>query len=220
MPLLYARNMATDDGDDLFFERFGNRFFDVYAFQFSVDDLGHIFHADTMLKLNNWIQAGYIKPNFWKDPRGGKERRRFSITEIARIAVIDALVNSVGIKPNEAIEVADFCIPFLNESLERDATGKLKSTANMYVMSWRDRATGKTQSSVYYRKPNDPNLYTDNPDLNPDAAPAGPPAGIAIHLPLSDFFNKVFIECAKFLAMRKRGVVDRVGRPVNAASRE
>jgi hypothetical protein len=194
----------------------GNTFFDVHVPQFSMEDLGRLFPPEVMLKVLNWIQAGYVKPDYWKDPRGGKDRRRFSIVEITRIAIIDSLVNGIGIKPSQAVEVADFCIPFLNETFDRDAAQELKSTALVYVMTWLGRSDGKMQSTVYYRKLDDPILYDDNPDSNPDAEPLAPPAGVAIHLPLTNFFDKVFLDCAALLTQQKRGGMDKFRRPVSA----
>src|SRR5687768_2555944 len=119
MAVCYGPAMPYDD----------DTFFDVHDPQFSHEDLARIFFPDTMLKVGNWIQAGHVKPDYWKDPRGGKERRRYSIVEIARIGIIDQLVHGVGIKPSQAAEIADFGIPFLNDSFDRHLDGERKSTA-------------------------------------------------------------------------------------------
>jgi hypothetical protein len=194
----------------------GNTFFDVHTRQFSVEDLGQIFFPDTMLKLGNWIQAGYIKPDYFKDPRGGRDRRRFSIVEIARIALIDTLVNGIGIKPSLAAEIADYAVPFLNETFVRDAAQERVSNARVYIISCLRREDGKMQSLTLYRKPEDPAWYTDNPDLNPDAKPHAPPKGAVILYPLSDAFNTVFLSAAALLAKQKRGGMDKFRRPIDA----
>lgn len=201
--------------DQAFFDRYGGVFFEVHTNQFSHDDLSKIFFPDTMLKLGNWIAAGYVKPDYQKDPtRGGPDRRRYSIVEITRIAIIDTLVNAIGLKPSQAAQVADFSIPFLNDTFDRHPDNTPKSTARIYIVSWLNREDGRIKSTVYYRKLDDPNLYGDDPHLNPDAKPIAPPWA-AIHLPLTDTFNKIFIECAKFLVINKRGGVDKFRRPVD-----
>jgi hypothetical protein len=207
----------TDTADELFFERYGNVYFDVFEQQFSVEDLSHIFFPDTMTKLNFWITAGYIKPLAYKDPRGGRDRRRFSIIEISRIAIIDSLVHSVGLRPSHAVQIANFCLPFLNDTFDRDAAHELKSTSKLYVRSWLDRASGKMKSRVFYRKHGEHQFYADDPDLNPDAQPRVVSSGVAIELPLTAFFNQVFLTCAKYLAARGRGGMDKFRRPANAA---
>lgn len=213
--------MPPDDStltpeDQAFFDRYGGVFFQVHTNQFSHDDLSKIFFPDTMLKLGNWIAAGYVKPDYQKDhTRGGPDRRRYSIVEITRISIIDSLVNGIGLKPSQAAQVADFGIPFLNDTIERHPDNTLKSTARIYIASRLNREDGRMKSAVYYRKLDDPHFYSDDPNLNPDAKPLGPLAGTAIHLPLTDVFNKIFIQCAKFLVINKRGGVDKFRRPVD-----
>jgi hypothetical protein len=195
----------------------GDTFFDVHTPQFSHDDVGRLFFPDTMLKLTNWINAGYVKPERVKDLlHGGKPRLRYSITEITRIAIIDSLVNGVGIKPSQAVVVADFAMPFLNDQFDRHPDGELISTARMYVTAWLRREDGKVQCGVYYRKRDDPNFYVDDPFVNPDAKPHAPSSGMAIHLPLTDFFNKTYLTCVDLLTNQKRGGMDKFRRPVNA----
>jgi len=209
-------SMASED--DIFFERYGEVFFDVHVPQFSHDDLGKIFPPDTMLKVGNWINAGYVKPDFWKDPRGGKDRRRYSIIEITRIAIIDSLVNGIGLKPSHAAQIADVGITFLNDSFDRHPDNVLKSTAHMFVASWLGREDGKVKSDIYYRKvedADDPYFYLHDPHLNPDAKRFGPLKGTAVHLPLTGIFQKIYLECAKFLASRGRGMLDKYRRPID-----
>jgi hypothetical protein len=194
----------------------GDTFFDVHAPQFSHDDVGRIFFPDTMLKLGNWITAGYVKPERVKDPvKGGPARLRYSVTEIVRIAILDSLVNGIGIKPSQASEVADFCMPFLNDAFDRHPDGELVSTARLYVASWLNREDGKMKSSVSYRKLDDPALYVEDPYLNPDAKPHAPSKGTAIHLALTDTFNTVFLACAQLLSNQGRGGMDKFRRPVD-----
>jgi hypothetical protein len=56
---------------------YGETYFSVHDPQFSEQDLSNLFSPATLLKLGNWIQAGYIKPDYCKDPRGGRDRRRY-----------------------------------------------------------------------------------------------------------------------------------------------
>ncbi len=210
--------MMTDKADDDAFSAVhGEHFFDVHTAQFSEGDLKQLLHPETMVKLQNWIQAGYVKPDMpWKHPRGGKERRGYSIVEICRINIIDSLVNGIGIAPSKAVEVADFAIPFLNDRFDRHADGVLKSKAHLYIYSWLDRSTGRMKSSVAYLKPPDTTVwYADDPFLNPDAKPYRPPAGMCILTPISDFFNAMFTNCAKYLVNNKRGAMDKFRRPVD-----
>lgn len=194
----------------------GDTLFDVHAPQFSMEDLGRVFYPDVMLKLGNWIAAGYVKPDFWKDPRGGKDRRRFSIVEMTRISLIDQLVNGIGIKPSHAAEVADFAIPFLNDAFDRDAAQDLVSRARIYISTWLNRADGKMKSGVNYRKSGDTAWYIDDPFRNPDAKPHAPPKGVAILIPLSDTFETVFLAAAEVLKAQKRGGMDKFRRPIDA----
>jgi hypothetical protein len=195
---------------------YGDYFFDCIAPQFSEYDLGRILLPETMTKLNNWITAGYVKPHLWKDPRGGRDRRRYSIAEIFRIAIIGSLVNNIGIRPSDAAEIADFAIPFLNENrFERHPDRELKSKANLFLMSWRDRESGRVKSKTIYFKADDNAWYDDDPYLNPDAKPQGPPVGIHILLPLTDIFNGVYMDCAKYLVNNKRAeLLDKYGKPI------
>jgi hypothetical protein len=194
----------------------GNTFFDVHAPQFSIEDLGQIFLPDVMLKLGNWIQRGYVKPDYFKDPRGGKDRRRFSIVEMERIAIIDNLVNGIGLKPSQAAEIADFSMPFLNDSFDRDAAQERVTKARMYVVSSLRREEGKMKSRVLYRKPDEAAWYEHNPDVVPDAKPFAPPKGAVILLPLSNSFDTVFLAATALLTKQKRGGMDRFRRPVDA----
>jgi hypothetical protein len=198
---------------------YGETYFSVHDPQFSEQDLSNLFFPATLLKLGNWIQAGYIKPDYRKDPRGGRDRRRYSIVEIARISIIDGLVNCIGIAPSRAVEVADFCIPFLNDHFDRNPDRTLKSLSSIYVISWLDRSSGRMQSKVMYRKPpedDDFAWYEDDPFLNPDAKPCGPPGHMAIVVPVTRWFMTLFINCTKYLWNRNRGLLDKWGRPVDA----
>ena len=195
----------------------GSTFFDVHEPQFSHEDIGHIFFPDTMLKLANWQIAGYVKPSYVKDPRGGKPRRRYSIVDIARIGIIDQLVNGIGLRPSHAAEIADFAITFLHETFDRHPDAELKSKALIYVTSWLDRDSGKFKSNVYYRKLEDPGpVYTEDPYLNPDAKQFVSFTGVAIHLPLTHTFNRYFLTASEFLTNHKRGGMDKFRRPVDA----
>jgi hypothetical protein len=195
----------------------GGTFFDVHVPQFSHEDVGGIFFPDTMLKLGNWLQRGYVKPERVKDPvQGGPPRLRYSITEIARIAIIDTLVEGIGIKPSHASEVADFCMPFLNDAFDRHPDGELVSPARMYVTAWLNRDDGKMSSSLYYQRLDEPGfLYVEDPYRNPDAKPHRPYKGTAIHLPLTDLFNQIFLTCAQRLTNQGRGGMDKFRRPVD-----
>jgi hypothetical protein len=193
----------------------GDTAFSAYDLQFSEQDLSHIFYPETMLKLNNWIQAGYVKPGYLKDPRGGRDRRRYSIFGIARIGIIDTLVNGIGISPSQAVEVVDFATPYLNDQFDRHPDGTLKSEAHLYLHSWLDRPSGRMKSRVIYMT-DDWTFYEDDPFRNLDAKRCAPPIGASIFLPLSRFFSETFLKCTTYLAARKRGMLDRYGRPVNA----
>jgi hypothetical protein len=211
--------MIETENDKLFRAVHGDTFFDCTTPQFSEQDLANILFPETMLKLGNWIQAGYVKPDYWKDPRGGKDKRRYSIVEIFRIGLIDSLVNGIGIKPSHAVEVVDFVIPFFNDIFDRHPDRELKSKAALYVMSWLDRRTGHMVSNVLYVKPDDAagTYYEDDPYLNPDAKPLRSPGGTSILLPVTDLFYGLFLNCAKYLAMRNRGMTDKWGRPIENA---
>lgn len=212
--------MANAD-DDAFCADHGEHFFDCTTAQFSERDLGNIFFPDTMLKLENWITAGYVKPDLYKDPEGGrKERRRYNIVEVARIAIIDSLTNGCGLKPSQAVEVADFSLPFLNDSFfDRHPDRTLKSNARIFVLSWLDRQTGRMKSKVYFLKPDDKDCawYEEDPYIDPTAKPGSPPGGSGVYLPLTDFFIDVFMKCGKYLAARDRGLLDKWGRPLTNA---
>jgi hypothetical protein len=185
---------------------------------FSERDLAQILFPETMLKLGNWIAAGYVTPKYQKDPRGGPDRRRYSISDIARICIIDSLVNSTCMPPRQAIEVADFAMTFEGDAFDRHPDGVRKSEARIYVISHRDRGTGRMKSSVLYRKPEEAAWYEDDPFLNPDATPGAPPAGVGVFIPLTDAFNEIFMNCAKFLVNNKRGgLMDKYGRPVDVS---
>ena len=179
--------------------------------QFSQEDVGRIFFPDVMLKLGNWITAGHVKPERVKDPvKGGPARLRYSVTEIYRIGVIDMLVNGIGIKPSQAAEVADFALPFLNDAFDRHLDGERVSEARMYVTSYLERDDGTMKSRIFYRKPDDGALYLEDPYRNPDAKPHAPPLHrVAIYLPLTDTFNKVFLTCTELLTIQKRGGMDK-----------
>ena len=209
--------MTGTENDKLFNSVHGDTYFDCIGSQFSEIDLASILMPATMLKLGNWVHAGYVKPDYWKDPRGGRDRRRYSMVEIFRIALIDTLVNSVGIKPSQAVEIVDFALPFLNDvCFDRHPDREQKSKARIHVLSHIDRSTGRMKSHVTYFKPDDNSYYSEDPYLNPDAEPHGPPAGVGISLPVSELWGWMHLQCCKYLASRGRGMTDKWGRPVNA----
>jgi hypothetical protein len=75
------------------------------------------------------------------------------------------------------------------------------------------------QSKVMYRKPpedDDFAWYEDDPFLNPDAKPCGPPGHMAIVVPVTRWFMTLFINCTEYLWNRNRGLLDKFGRPVDA----
>jgi hypothetical protein len=208
--------MTDTADDDAFCAAYGDHLVDCTAPLFSERDLAQLLFPETMLKLNNWIHEGYITPQHLKDPRGGRDRRRYSIAEIARITVVDGLVNGIGIPPRQAIEVANFAMPFLNDCcFDRHPDGARKSAAVLYVISWLDRKAGRMKSSMLYRKPDETAWYEEDPYLNLDAAPCAPPAGVAILLPITEYFSQIFMNCAKFLVNNKRdGITDKYKRPI------
>jgi hypothetical protein len=208
--------MTDTADDDAFRAVYGDHFVDCTSPLFSEHDLTKLLFPETILKLGNWIAAGYVKPKYEKDPRGGKDRRRYSIVDITRITIMDSLVNGVGIPPRSAIEVADFAMTFQGDCFDRHPDGAMKSPAKIYVISHRDRSTGRMNSHVFYSKPNEPALYPDDPFINPDAKRQGPPAGVGVYVPVSDFFYGMFMNCAKYLVNNKRGgLMDKYRRPVD-----
>ena len=209
--------MIDTADDDAFCAVHGDHFFDCMAPQFSERDLAQILLPETMLKLGNWVAAGYVIPKYQKDLRGGPDRRRYSISDIVRIAIIDSLVSSACMPPRQAVEVADFAMTLLGDQYERHPDGVVKSMASIYVISYRDRSSGQMKSNALYRKPDEGAWYDDDPFLNPDATPGAPPAGIGVFVPVTDSFKSVFMNCAKFLVNNKRGgLMDKYRRPVDA----
>jgi hypothetical protein len=202
--------------DDAFRAVYGDHFIDCMAPQFSERDLAQILFPETMLKLGNWVAAGYVTPKYEKDPRGGKDRRRYSISDIVRIAIIDSLVNGAWMPPRQAVEIADFAMTFQGDAFDRHPDNVRKSEAEVYVISHRDRSTGRMKSNAVYRKPDEGAWYEDDPFLNPDATPGAPPAGIGVFVPVTDCFKSVFMNCAKFLVNNKRGgLMDKYRRPID-----
>ena len=208
--------MADSWDDDAFCAVYGDHFFDCTSAVFSPRDLEQLLFPETILKLNNWVQHGHVRPQYWKDPRGGKDRRRYSICDVVRILIIDGLVNGIGLPPQHAVEVADYAMTFQGDLFDRHPDGMRKSEALIFVLSRRDRATGRMKSTPLYLKPEGAAWYDDDPFLNPDAKPHGPPAGTCVLVPVTHHFQKVFMECAKFLVNNKRGgIMDKYRRPVD-----
>jgi len=90
------------------------------------------------------------------------------------------------------------------------------STARIYVTSWLSREDGKVRSSVYYRKIDDAAWYLEDPNRNPNAKPYAGLGRTAIHLPLLDVFDKVFLACAELLKSQRGDGMDAFRRPVPA----
>jgi len=189
----------------------GSTFYDVHAPQFSQDELCAVL-GETMATVNNWVAAGYLKPDYWKDPRGGKDRRRFSILAMVRAKIIASCVTDTWLRPSHAVEIADFAIPYLNEQFDRHPDGELISKARLSIVSRIE--SGQVRSLPIYQRPNETAIYFGDPDRNPDVKPVWIDF-TAIIIPVSSICNRVFLKAAELLAKQGRGGLDKFRRPID-----
>jgi hypothetical protein len=185
--------------------RDGNTPYPVHAAQFSQDELIEVL-GENAGTVNNWMHAGYLKAEYVKDPRGGRDRRRFSIMAMARAKIIASCVRDAGLKPSYAAEIADFAAPIINETFERDLAGEPVSVNEKYLVCRLHE--GKMHSVPLYRRPKEMFFFTDDPNLNPDAKVVTFPVEACIVVPLTRLFNAVFLPATDLLAKQNRGAVN------------
>jgi hypothetical protein len=189
----------------------GATLYDVHIPQFSQEELREVL-GETGFTLNNWVHAGYLKPDYWKDPRGGHDRRRFSIMAMTRAKIISSCVNEIWLRPSHAVEIADFAIPYLNEQFDRHPDGELVSKSRLSIVS---RIEGeRVRSLPIYQRPNEIAIYFGDPDRNPDVKQVWIDF-TAIVIPASTIFHQVFLKAAELLAKQQRGGMDKFRRPVD-----
>jgi hypothetical protein len=165
-----------------------NTFYDCHAPQFTQTELVDVL-GENRERLNNRIRFGFLNPPKVKCSHGRPERR-FSIMDLARIRIINSLVEEAGVTPSVAAQIADYAAPFLNENrFDRDAAGERVSKSRLAIVSRIE--DGKVWSRPIYHRENDISLYSDDPDANPDA----PRVWIdftAVITPVSTIFNTRF----------------------------
>jgi hypothetical protein len=189
----------------------GSTRYDVHAPQFSQEELLEVL-GESAFTINNWVAAGYLKPDYRKDPRGGRDRRRFSIMAMARAKIIASCVTDIWLRPSHAVEIADFAIPYLNEQFDRHPDGELVSKSLLFIVS---RIEGnQVRSLPIYQRPNETAIYFGDPDRNPDVKQVRIDF-TAIVIPASTIFNQVFLKAAELLAKQQRGGLDKFRRSID-----
>src|SRR5262245_38546375 len=143
--------------------------FDPFEPLFFIRHVERLFLPVTVGKLGNWITAGFVKPDFRKHPRGGKDRWAVTLIELTRIHIIEILVNKIGIRPSHGVAVADFSVKLLIESLERNQRNLADGVPNaqVHVLTALSKF-GRMKSIAVFRKQDVEGWFAEDPYRNPN----------------------------------------------------